>query len=125
MNLPESREARYTMRGKPQTSWWRAKKIADETLVIRRVAPRPKPSQEENDKRREEIIGSGWKPQKPMIFAKLDMKPFQSREQFLETLETDYVEPEKKEKRISSTSPRASDMRAMERAKIMEAFDDL
>jgi hypothetical protein len=85
--IPESREARYSLRGKPQTSWWKAQRIADQTLVIRKVEPRP--FDPERAKRiREEILGTSYKPQLPMIYAKLNQRPFQSRDQFLETLET-------------------------------------
>jgi hypothetical protein len=123
MSLPESREARYSLRGKPTTSWWKAQKVADQTLVVRKVAPRPPKTQEELDKLNEEIFGRNWKPQVPMIYAMLDMKPFQSREQFLETLETGYVKPEATSKTV--TSPRASDMRQMEFSKLLDAFDDI
>lgn len=134
MGLPESREARYTQRGKTQTSYWKADKIAKDTLRVRKVAPRPPKTQDELITLQEVIIGSGFKPQVPMIYAKLNQRPFQSREQFMKelergerhsgSLESRFVE-KSEEKRISSTSPRASDMRAMEFAKLLAEFDDI
>ena len=126
MGLPESREARYTMRGKPQTSWWRAEKVAADTLVVRydpSIIRTPDPNRTRIIS--EEVLARGWKPQKPMIYALLDLRPFQSKENFLMTLETDYVPPIKEAKRISVQSPRASDMRAMEFGKLLAAFDDV
>jgi hypothetical protein len=125
MNLPESREARYTQRGKAQTSYWKARSIAEQSLVVRRVAPRAPKTQKELDKLNEERIGSFWKPKKPMIFAKLDMKPFQSKDQFMRTLETDYVEEHEEKSTSSVTSPRASGMRALQRAQLFAEFEDI
>jgi hypothetical protein len=96
MGMPESRDPRYAERGRPQTSRYRAMKVADRSLVVRHVEPRL-PDPERARAVSAEILGRGWKPQKPMIYAKLDMRPFQSTEQFLRTLETDYVPGEEKE----------------------------
>jgi hypothetical protein len=118
MGIPESREARYSPRGKTQTSYWKAKTIAERSLVVKRVAPRPAKSQEQLDQMNEERIGSFYKPQVPMIFAKLNMRPFQSKEQFQKELERNEchsgsIEGSTRTSTSSVTSPRASGMRAM------------
>lgn len=35
MQIPESRDARYSLRGKAQTSYWKAKRVADQSLSVR------------------------------------------------------------------------------------------
>jgi hypothetical protein len=121
MGIPESREARYSMRGKPTTSHYRALKVAEQTLVVRRVTPTP-PDPNKVRRISEEVLGRGWKPQRPEWLQELDRRPFQSRDQYLETLETDYVGLEKTS---SAPVPSKSRERAIAFAELLAQFDEL
>ena len=121
MGIPESREARYSVRGKPQTSYWRALKVAQDTLVVSHVEPRRIDPTKGGLKRREEILGRNWKPKVPMIYAELDWLPFKSRDQFLETLETDY-KPETKKTKVAPKSNKREE-REQAKAALLALFD--
>ncbi len=123
MGIPESREARYSVRGKPQTSYWKALKVAQDTLVVRHVEPRRIDPTEGGLQRREEILGRNWKPKIPMIYAELDWMPFKSRDQFLETLETDY-KPEVKAKVLKPKNDKRAE-RAAAKSALLSLFDDI
>ena len=120
--MPESREARYSLRGKPQTSWYRAQRVADESLVVRQIAPRPPKTREECAVIREVAIGSHWKLQRPDWLLELDRRPFQSKDQFLETLETDYKAPEPLK---VAPKPKKSQLRALAFAELLKQFEDI
>jgi hypothetical protein len=86
MNIPESRSVRVTRRGKEQTSRYRAEKVAERTLVVRRVEPRPvDPSA--RIRIAEEVTARGFKLKRPSWLVELDRRPFQSMEQHLEATE--------------------------------------
>ena len=58
-----------------------------------------------------------------MIFAELDWMPFKSRDQFLETLETDY-KPEKKTTKAAPKSNKRQE-RAEAKAALLDLFKEL
>jgi hypothetical protein len=70
-----------------QVSYHRAKNIANNSLRVYKTTPKIA-TREDKLRINEEIIAPNFKPQKPMIFAKLDQRAFESNDQFLQRLET-------------------------------------
>lgn len=112
--MPVSREARASVRGRAQTSYWKARKVAEDSLKVTKVAPKathPEQSEAIAAERALEIEVFGdpsrvsrfpnWKPKVPHLIAKLEQKAFQSNEDFLLSRETPgpYDEPSEQEMR--------------------------
>jgi hypothetical protein len=99
--MPESREARRTVRGKTQTSYWKARKVAEDSLVVRQIEPVVQHVEQTEAIAHQrslelQVFGNNssssfhadWKPQVPRRYAKLDQRAFESNEQFLIRQET-------------------------------------